>query len=187
MVERRFDLTKDAVTATEIASGAVGTDELADSSVTTAKIVDAAVTTAKIADANVTTAKLASDAVKVTIPIVGVHDQTGLAADSTGVKYEGPRFKIDTTGLKSATLRGTWSASNTDSVTAIELYDVTGAAVVGSISGNTGSDTEGSITISNITSGNLHELRVNVTTASATSGATTDVKYGVLELVYGFS
>ena len=157
MVERRFDLTKDAVTATEIA------------------------------DASVTTSKLASNAVKVTIPIVGVHDQNGLAADSTGVKYEGPRFRINTTGLKSATLRATWTSSATDSQTNIELFDVTSGTILNNaLFGNSGTDSETSIT-SSITSGDLFELRVEVTAASATSGATTDVKYGVLELTYGFS
>jgi len=177
MVERRFDLTTDAVKAESIAAGAVGTEELADS----------AVTTAKIADGAVTTAKLATNAVKVTVIIPSLENRTGLAADSTGVKAEGARFKIDTTGLDSVTLRATWTASHTDSETAIELYDVTAGSVVGSVSGNTGTDVETSIDPTTLTSGNLYELRVNVTTASATSGATTDCSYAVLELTYGFS
>ncbi len=89
--------------------------------------------------------------------------------------------------MKSAVLRATWSASETDSVTAIELYDVTAGAVRGSLSGNADTDAETSIDVSALVDGNLHELRVNVTTASATSGATTDVKYAILELTYGIS
>ena len=117
-------------------------------------------------------------------PFQGFRNLTGLAADSTGVKAESGRFKINTSNLNSVTLRATWTASATDSVTAIELYDVTSGTVIGSVSGNTGTDSETSISVSSITSGDLFELRVEVTTASATSGATTDVNYGVLELEY---
>ena len=132
--------------------------------------------------------RLAANTIQFLIPIPGIPTaQTGLAADSTGVKYEGFRFKIKTRHLKSAVLRATWTASHTDSETAIELYDVTADAVRGSVSGNTGTDTEASIDTSSLVDGNLHELRVNVTTASATSGATTDVTYAILELTYGIS
>ena len=141
--------------------------------------------TDNIADGAVTTAKLAENAVVSRAYILGIYEQSGLAADSTGVKYEGPRFKIDTTQVKSITLRATWTASNTDSETAIELYDVTAGSVIASLSGNAGTDQETSIDPANITSGNLLELRVNVTTASGTSGATTDVKYAILEIDYG--
>ena len=167
MALKRYHIAEGEVLAREIAAGAVGTEELADGAVTTAK--------------------LASNAVKVTVIIPSLENRTGLAADSTGVKAEGARFKIDTTGLKSVTLRASWTASHSDSETAIELYDVTADAVRGSVSGNTGTDVEASIDPASLVSGNLHELRVNVTTASATSGATTDCLYAVLELTYGFS
>jgi len=140
-----------------------------------------------IIDGSISYTKLSSNTIQIVIPIIGIHDQTGLAADSTGVKYEGPRFKINTRHLKSAVLRATWSASHSDSVTAIELYDVTDGAVRGSLSGNADTDAETSIDVSALVDGNLHELRVNVTTASATSGATTDVDYAILELTYGIS
>jgi len=146
-----------------------------------------AINTELVASGGIQTSDLATNAVKVTVIIVSLENRTGLAADSTGVKAEGARFKIDTTGLKSITLRATWTASHSDSTTAIELYDVTAGAVRGSVSGNTGTDVEASISPSDIVSGNLHELRVNVTTASGTAGATTDCIYAVLELVYGFS
>lgn len=150
-------------------------------------LADSIISTRTIQDGAVTTAKLASNAVKVTVIIPSLENRTGLAADSTGVKAEGARFKIYKTGLKSATLRATWTASHSDSTTAIELYDVTAGAVRASVSGNTGSDSETSVDVGSLVDGNLHELRVNVTTASATSGATTDVSYAVLELTYGFS
>ena len=130
---------------------------------------------------------LDTNVVHLTIPLQLIKDQTGLTADSTGVKYTSGKFKIITNGLKSAIIRATWSASNTDSVTAIELYDETAGAVVGSVSGNTGTDAESDDLSTAITNGNLHSLRVNVTTASATAGATTDVDYAILELTYGYS
>lgn len=141
----------------------------------------------QLLDDNVPAEKLRPNAITLIVPVLGILEQSGLAADSTGVKYEGPRFKVKTAGLKSAKIRATWTASHSDSETAIELYDVTAGSVVGSVSGNTGTDVESDDLKDGITEGNLLELRVNVTTASATSGATTDVKYAVLELEYGWS
>ena len=110
--------------------------------------------------------------------------QSGLTAASTGVKWTSYfKFTVDTQNLISATLRATWTASATDSVTAIEVYDGTGAAVLGSVSGNAGTDATASIT--GFTTGNLLQVRLNVTTASATSGATTSLTYAVLEVKYG--
>jgi len=131
--------------------------------------------------------ELKDETITFILPLQLIKDITGLAADSTGVKYASGKFKIDTNGLKSATIRATWTASATDSVTAIELYDETVAAIRGSVSGNTGADTEASVTAGNIVDENLHSLRVNVTTASATAGATTAVTYAILELKYGYS
>ena len=140
-----------------------------------------------IADASTPKGKLESNTISLIVPLQIIKDATGLAADSTGVKYTSGKIKIDTNGLKSAKIRATWSASATDSVTAIELYDETAAVVRGSVSGNAGTDVESSDLSGVIVSGNLHSLRVNVTTASATSGATTDVTYAILELQYGYS
>jgi len=123
----------------------------------------------------------------VSVPIaIPDSSQSGLAADSTGVKWTSAfKFKVDPQNLKSAVIRATWTASATDSETAIEVYDETGASVLGSVSGNTGTDAEGSVT--GFTAGNLVTVRLNVTTASATSGATTSLSYAVLELTYGIS
>jgi len=157
MVERRFDLVVGGINTEQIANGAV------------------------------TTEKLASNAVKSRVYFVGIYERTGLAADSTGVKYEGPRIKLDKTQIKAITLRATWTASHTDSVTAIELYDVSAGKVIAKVDGNTGTDVEASVDLGNVTTGNLVEIRVNVTTASGTAGATTDVKYALLEIDYGAS
>ncbi|MBW2675115.1 MAG: hypothetical protein JRD89_17185, partial [Deltaproteobacteria bacterium] len=95
----------------------------------------------------------------------------------TGVKLEGPKVTINTRHIKSAKLRASVSASHTDSVTAVELYDATAGAVRASVSGNAFTDSEADVDVSSLVSGNLHQLRVNVTTASATAGATTDLLY----------
>jgi len=140
-----------------------------------------------IRDATIPKGKLQENTITFIVPLQLIKDKTGLAADSTGVKYTSGKFKIDTNGLKSVTIRATWSASATDSVTAIELYDETAGAVRGSVNGNAGTDAEASVGVASIVDGNLHSLRVNVTTASGTSGATTDVTYAILELKYGYS
>ena len=130
---------------------------------------------------------LESNTISFILPLQLIKDQSGLAADSTGVKYTSGKFKISKNGLKSVVIRASWSASHTDSVTAIELYDENAGAVRGSISGNTGTDVEASVDVASLVDGNLHSLRINVTTASATAGATTDVDYAILELTYGWS
>ena len=110
--------------------------------------------------------------------------RSGLAATSTGIKWTSNfKFTVDTQNFISATLRATWTASDTDSVTAIEVYDATGASVLGSVSGNSGTDSTASIT--GFTTGNLLQVRLNVTTASATTTATTSLTYAVLEIKYG--
>ena len=123
-------------------------------------------------------------AARVALPIAIIPPdipQTGLDATATGVKWTSVvKLKIDPARVNSVTLRATWTASDTDSVTAIEVYDITAAAVLGSVSGNTGTDVEGTIT--GFTAGNLVTLRANVTTASAATAASTDVTYCLLEL-----
>jgi len=141
-----------------------------------------------IKDYTIPCRKLEAGTISFVIIVPGIPTpQTGLAADSTGVKFEGFRFRIYTRHLAGVLLRATWTASHSDSETAIELYDVDAGAVRGKVSGNTGTDKEASIDPASIVDGNLHELRVNVTTASATAGATTDVIYAVLELAYEIS
>lgn len=120
----------------------------------------------------------------ITVPIqIADSKQSGLAADSIGVKWTSDFVvTIPPKNVSSATIRASWTASDTDSVTAIEVYDEDAGSVLGSVSGNTGTDTEGSV--SGFTSGNKVVVRANVTTASATTGATTDVVYAVLEIAY---
>ena len=176
----RYHVEKDAIDGDKhiINKSVTADDKLKDGSITGDTL---------LADASTSKGKLTANTISFIVPLQLIKDQTGLDAASTGVKYTSGKFKLDTNGLKSAIIRATWTASDTDSVTDIELYDETAAAVVGSVSGNAGTDAESADLSGGITSGNLHSLRVDVTTASATTTATTDVDYGILELTYGYS
>ncbi len=143
--------------------------------------------TAELKDGNVTLPKLATNAIYFRTYLVSLENQKGLSATTTGVKVTGATFRLYKSQLKSLKLRASWTASATDSVTAIELYDITAGAVRASVSGNKGTDVETTVNLANLVDGNLHCLRVNVTTASATAGATTDCLYAILEFEYGFS
>lgn len=140
--------------------------------------------------AGIAKAQLAADTIQwgSQIPIIAESPQAGLAADSTGVKWTSIDLVFlaaEIASLKGAYVEASWTASATDSVTAIELYDATAAAVLASVSGNTGTNSRS--TAGTITAGNVLNVRVNVTTASATTGATTDVSKAVLVLVFGAS
>jgi len=141
----------------------------------------------------ITKEKLATNIISFIVPLQLIKDQTGLTADSTGVKYTSGKFKIDTNGLKSIVIRATWTATATDSVTMVELYDETGAAVKGSISGeivyvegNVGTDQEAEAK-TGWADGEYLQIELEVTTASATPGATTDLTYVIVELEFGVS
>jgi parallel beta-helix repeat protein len=112
------------------------------------------------------------------VPVIAEVARTGLAADSTGVKWTSAEVLLPPGAFWSAAVEATWTASNADSVTAIELYDATAGAVKASVSGNAGTNAKSSY--ARLTPGNRHVVRVNVTTASATAGATTDVTKAVI-------
>ena len=109
-------------------------------------------------------------------------NQTGLAADSTGVKFTSVvRTKVDARYLKKIRLRASWDASHTDSTTEVRVVGTT-TGTIASVSGNTGSNEEAEGT--SFSDGELVYVEVAVTTASATTGATTDLTYAVIEFVY---
>jgi len=145
------------------------------------------VTRGQIIDGAITTEKIERGELIATITLLTISATGDLAADSTGVKYETNPVRLYTKNIKEIKLRGSWSASNTDSVTAIELYDMTREFVIASISGNAGDNEEMDISVDSIVDGYLYMLRVNVTTASGTTGATTAVSYAVLEMKWEVS
>ena len=137
-----------------------------------------------------TKAQVAADTIRFSVQIPAIFEvaKTGLAADSTGVKFESQDLVFTAAELacvKGIYLEATWTASATDSITSIELYDVNSAAVLASVSGNTGTSVRSAA--GNLTAGNYNRVRVNVTTASATVGATTDCSKAVVILLFGVS
>jgi len=134
--------------------------------------------------------QLAADTIVIEAPFpVPDSQQSGLAADSTGVKWTSVfKGRWNKRHLKKVRIRATWSASNTDSETKIAVKDVNNNADIVSVSGNAGTDQEAEATdLTNVTDGGLFEIYAEVTTASGTSGATFDISYVVVELVYGVS
>jgi len=148
------------------------------------------VETDDIEDGAVTGSKIASQTILFRIPIpIPDSAQSGLAADSTGVKWTSSfKFKIKKQNLKNVIVRATWTASASDSVTEIDLIDETSGNTVASVSGNNGTDVESTnYNAGNLTDEGLVHVQAQVTTASATSGATTSITYVVVELVIGVS
>lgn len=105
--------------------------------------------------------------------------QDGLVADATGVQYEGRmRQQLDSWLLsseRSVYLEAATASSAGDETVDVEVYDDTAAAVATSLSIAGGSPRTRSADISaSLTAGNEVHVRWNVTTASATGGATFD-------------
>jgi len=134
--------------------------------------------------------QLASDTIIIEAPFpVPDSQQSGLAADSTGVKWTSVfKGRWNKRHLKKVRIRATWSASHTDSETKIAVKDINSGNDIVSVSGNAGTNQEAEATdLTNVTDAKLFEVYAEVTTASGTSGATFDVSYVVVELVYGVS
>lgn len=134
--------------------------------------------------------QLIADTIQIKIPVmIPDSPQTGLAADSVGVKWTSAfKFRVPKRHLKDIVLRATWSASNTDSVTKIALIDQASGQTVCSVSGNAGTDVESTnFNSENLTGNGLVYVQAEVTTASATAGATFDIAYVVVEIRLGIS
>lgn len=116
--------------------------------------------------------------IDIPVPIVFESAQTGLDATSTGVKFTSQNIIPPVANYHTLAIEATWDASNTDSVTAVELYDQDAGSVLASVSGNTGTDSKSSYV--SPTAGNSLVVRANVTTASSATGATTDLNKAVV-------
>ncbi len=116
-----------------------------------------------------------------------VEAKSGLAADATGVKASSPKAKVSSRHLKKLVVRASISAIPTDATVRVEVYNATTGSVIGYVefAGATG-ESEAEVT-TGWSDGDLIQLRVNVTTASATAGATFDLDYAILEAEYGVS
>lgn len=105
--------------------------------------------------------------------------QTGLPADATGIHYTGAtRQYIDpslTTGNRAVYLEAATASSDGDEEVTVELYDADAGGVVGSVAlTGASSRTRSGELASGLTATNEVYARFNVTSASATGGATFD-------------
>ena len=175
----------------------IHTDELIDRVLSAdtagrAKMADGFVDSAKVLDSSLAKGDLAADTIRLEVPIpILTNEQTGLAADATGVKYTSAYTLLISADMlqsaKAAYIEADIEASAADSVTAVELYDSTAAVVRGSASGNAGDRVRSADLLASLVGGNEHQARINVTTASATAGATTGVRRAALVLALGIS
>jgi len=121
---------------------------------------------------------LAANTILFKIPVlIPDSHQTGLPADSTGLKWASKfAFRILKQNVKDVVIRASWYSSESDSVIEIQLYDMGTGNVVCSVSGNSGTSKESdNYNEANLTDNGLVYVRAVVTTASATAGATFDI------------
>jgi len=142
----------------------------------------------KVIDKSLPYTELEKDTIYILIPFTPQDclNQTGLAADSIGVKFTSVvKLELNARHLKKMRLRASWTATATDSVTRIRVKGSVSGEIV-YIEGNTGTDVEGEAT-TGWTDGEYLQVELEVTTASATAGATTDLTYAIVELEFGVS
>ena len=134
---------------------------------------------------------LAKYLVKIAVPLIITDFIGDVAIDSTGVKAQTYAFKIPSEAFKH--IRGMKFTSYTDDPTAtdavlrVELYNYTDGEVVAyNEYAREGGYKEADISesVAKALNGKLLGQRVNVTTASATSGATQKVRMVALWLIY---
>jgi len=147
-----------------------------------------------VAKAAIDYTQLRGNTIQIAIPIHLLAKTTTITIDSTGVKEACGHFTLTSEmvrHLKEAYLEASADApSATDAVVAVELYNDTDASVVASISfsGEGGTKTSSDIADTlKALAGKVLSGRINVTTASATAGATQNFKSIVLRLVLGIS
>lgn len=105
--------------------------------------------------------------------------QTGLAADATGVQYSGEMpVELDASilnGSDNIYIEASENSSAGDETVTVEIYNVTQGTVDTSLDVGGGVSRSRSADISgSLNAGDEYQVRWNVTTASATSGATFD-------------
>lgn len=139
---------------------------------------------------NLTYEQLASDTIVFTtyFPVPDSH-VSGLPCDSTGVKWTSDfRGKWDKRHLKKVRIRAAWLATEQDVEIKVAVQDMqTGNDVVAFSGGFKEAGEAETTDLSNVTDGGMFGVYAEVTTASGTTGATFDLAYVVVELVYGVS
>jgi len=137
---------------------------------------------------------LVEKTIQIAVPVVLLGKSVSVAIDSTGVKDASGHFTLTSEmikHLKEAYLEAQADTpSATDAAVDVELYNETDGAVVAKVtfSGAGGHLKSGDIASSlKDLAGKVLSGRINVTTASATSGATQVFRSIVLLLVLGVS
>ena len=136
-----------------------------------------------------TKAQLATDTIRLEIPIPLGYIPTGLATDSTGIKFESKQYLVSADALSCA--KAAYFESDlqqlTDGTVALELYDYTAAAVRASLSlSATTKRARSDNILASLVSGNPVGVRFNVTAAGA-AGSVGGGCSPVLILVLGVS
>jgi len=136
-----------------------------------------------------TKAQLAADTIRLEIPIPLGYIPTGLATDSTGIKFESKQYVVSTDALSCA--KAAYFESDLQQLTggaiALELYDYTAAVVRTNLSlSATTKRTRSDNILASLVAGNTVGVRFNVTTAGV-AGSVGGGCSPVLILVLGVS
>jgi len=143
----------------------------------------------KIKSGSITKDRLATDTIRLEIPVPLGFIPTGLATDSTGVKFESKQYLVSSNLLACA--KNVYFETDLQQLTggtvAIELYDYTAAVVIASISlsATTKRSRSGDIKAS-LVAGNPVGVRFNTVTAGA-SGSVGGGASPILIIVVGIS
>ena len=138
--------------------------------------------------------KLAENTIQIEIPIHLLAKSISVSIGSTGVKEICGHFTLRSEALKH--LKAAYfealadTPSATDATVNVELYNVTDSSVVATLTYSGAGGYKATSDISSTLkalSGKLLAARINVTTASATTGATQTFRSAVLLLVLGIS
>lgn len=132
--------------------------------------------------------ELLPNTIYIRIDAAHIHSTAGLAADTTGVKATSNPFKFSQKHVKQLILRSSITSIPSDAVVRVGVYNITTGAYIfyRDYSGETG-EYEDVYTGTMPADGDLLEIRVEVITASGTSGAVFDLGYAVLYIDYGVS
>lgn len=123
--------------------------------------------------------------IDIPVPVIFEVAQNALVATAVATVFTSLPITPPLGNYASVSIEATWTATATDSITEVSIYDTIAAAILESVSGNTG--TNAISAYSAITATNPLEVQVNVTTLSATTGATTSVLKAIIHFRYTIS
>ncbi len=123
--------------------------------------------------------------VDIPVPIIFEVPQNGLVATAVATVFTSQEIVPPLANYASVSIESTFTSTATDNITQIAIYDTVAAAILESVSGNVGTN---SVSVySAITKTNPLVVQINITTLSATSGATTSVPKAILHFRYTLS